>query len=130
MSTTRRSEAKQAPRTVIRPGELIVVRPHFSYEFGPNGARSPLRPAAVAATATKTAGGGPAAGPRGRCTTGFMEDVFYALPVIPRPRARPTTGSDRGSLRSRDLTLFVSLCLEKEHVDFRLLQGHDPRQQI
>jgi hypothetical protein len=36
-----------------------------------------------------------------------MEDVFYALPVIPRPRARPTTGSDRGSLRSRDLTLFV-----------------------
>ncbi len=34
-----------------------------------------------------------------------MEDVFYALPVIPRPRARPTTGSDRGSLRSRDLTL-------------------------
>jgi hypothetical protein len=31
----------------------------------------------------------------------------YALPVIPRPRARPTTGSDRGSLRSRDLTLFV-----------------------
>ena len=37
----------------------------------------------------------------------FQRYIFYGLNQRLRDRARPTNGSDRGSLRDHDLTLFV-----------------------
>jgi len=54
------------------------------------------------------------------------------IPSAPFPRARPTNGSDRGSLRSHDLTLFVSelrarldLPNDAEVSDQEILDGTD-----
>lgn len=47
--------------------------------------------------------------PHGRC-------FLWPTRDSPHDRARPTTGSDRGSLRSRDLTLFVGRLRHRIHI--------------
>jgi hypothetical protein len=39
----------------------------------------------------------------------FQEEIVYAAQPALRDQACPTNGSDRGTLRSHDLTLFVRL---------------------
>jgi hypothetical protein len=44
--------------------------------------------------------------------------AIFSTGCSPQARARPTAGSDRGSLRSHDLTLFVRPAEEVSSLDF------------